>query len=154
MARCQRHGEWQRTGFIYIKMELHWLPAQVVNHTVSVTLHKSRNECDNAVKYTLEDWKRITASKCALFTNIDTSFVPLGRLLNSGGIIDYYGRLGCAFSDQIRDMLIFDALIFDEDRHFVNLGTPRDNKSGKVASPPPILDNGIIILLCREGRFV
>ena len=29
----------------------------------------------NAVHYDLENWKGITASKCALFTNIDTAYI-------------------------------------------------------------------------------
>ena len=33
----------------------------------------------NAVKYELENWKGILASKCKLFTDIDTAFIPVGR---------------------------------------------------------------------------
>ena len=33
--------------------------------------------CLNAVHYDLENWKGITASKCALFTNIDTAYIPI-----------------------------------------------------------------------------
>lgn len=33
------------------------------------------------VQYDLENWKGILASKCRLFTDIDTSFVPIGRIL-------------------------------------------------------------------------
>ena len=88
----------------------------------------------NAVHYDLENWKGITASKCALFTDIDTAYIPVGRIVRSGGIaacLEYYDRLGEEFSQQIRSMLVFDALIYNEDRHFGNFGLLRDNHSGR-----------------------
>ena len=65
----------------------------------------------NAVHYDLENWKGITASKCALFTNIDTAYIPIGRIVRTGGIaacLAYYDKLGPEFSEQIRSMLVFD----------------------------------------------
>ena len=65
----------------------------------------------NAVHYDLENWKGITASKCALFTNIDTA-ISIGRIVRTGGIaacLAYYDKLGPEFSEQIRSMLVFDA---------------------------------------------
>lgn len=108
----------------------------------------------NAVRYDLENWKGITASKCALFTDVDTSYIPVGRLVKSGGIqkcLDYYDSLGEEFGEQLRSMLVFDALIYNEDRHFGNFGLLRDNHSGKITSPAPIFDNGLS-LLCYAGR--
>lgn len=40
-------------------------------------------------------------------------------------------------------MLVFDALIYNEDRHFGNFGVLRDNHSGKIIAPAPIFDNGL-----------
>lgn len=57
----------------------------------------------NAVHYDLENWKGITASKCALFTNIDTAYIPIGRIVRTGGIaacLAYYDKLGPEFSEQ------------------------------------------------------
>ena len=108
----------------------------------------------NAVHYDLENWKGITASKCALFTNIDTSYIPIGRLVKSGGIaacLDYYNKLGKTFSEQLRSMLVFDALIYNEDRHFGNFGLLRDNHSGEIVAPAPIFDNGLS-LFCYAGE--
>ncbi|MDW7659528.1 MAG: hypothetical protein SCM11_20360 [Bacillota bacterium] len=39
----------------------------------------------NAVTYDLENWKGILASKCKLFTDIDTAFIAIGRIVRSGG---------------------------------------------------------------------
>ena len=108
----------------------------------------------NAVHYDLENWKGITASKCKLFTDKDTSFVPIGRIVKSGGIqkcLDYYDKLGKVFSEQIRSMLVFDALIYNEDRHFGNFGVLRDNHTGKIVAPAPSFDNGLS-LFCFAGR--
>ncbi len=108
----------------------------------------------DAVQYDLENWKGITASKCALFTNIDTAYVPAARLVKSGGLaacLDCYDDFGPAFSEQLRSMLVFDALIYNEDRHFGNFGVLRDNHSGKIIAPAPIFDNGMS-LFCYAGR--
>lgn len=100
----------------------------------------------NAVHYELENWKGILASKCKLFTDIDTSYIAIGRIVKSGGIkacLDYYDKLGNDFSEQIRSMLVFDALIYNEDRHFGNFGVLRDNHTGQIIAPAPIFDNGL-----------
>ena len=108
----------------------------------------------NAVHYNLENWKGITASKCALFTDIDTAYIPVGRIVRSGGIaacLAWYKELGDEFSEQLRSMLVFDALIYNEDRHFGNFGVLRDNRSGRIIAPAPVFDNGFS-LFCYAGR--
>lgn len=99
----------------------------------------------NAVKYELENWKGILASKCKLFTDKDTAYIPIGRIVKTGGItavLDYYKKLGDEFYDELCSMLVFDAVIYNEDRHFGNFGLLRDNKTGKLIAPAPIFDNG------------
>lgn len=101
------------------------------------------------VPYGLENWKGITASKCPLFTDIDTSFVPIGQLVKSGGIkgcLDYCDSLGPEFGEQLRSMLVFDALIYNEDRHFGNFGLLRDSHSGEITAPAPLFDHGQSLL--------
>lgn len=100
----------------------------------------------NAVRYELENWKGILASKCKLFTDIDTAYVPIGRIVKDGGLpacIAYYQALGEAFLESLKSMLVFDAVIYNEDRHFGNFGVLRDNHSGKIIAPAPIFDNGL-----------
>ena len=99
----------------------------------------------NAVHYDLENWKGILASKCKLFNSIDVSYVPIWRVIPDITIkkaIDFYDDLGPEFGEQIRSMLMFDALIYNEDRHFGNFGLLRDNKTGKFISPAPMFDHG------------
>ena len=100
----------------------------------------------DAVHYDLENWKGILASKCKLFTDIDTAFIPIGRIVKSGGIsavVRYYDELGDEYAGAVRDMLVFDALTYNEDRHFGNFGLLRDNHTGDIAGPAPIFDNGM-----------
>lgn len=103
----------------------------------------------NAVKYELENWMGILASKCRLFTDIDTSFIPIGRIVRTGGInacLDYYRELGDEFYQQLADMLVFDAVIINEDRHYGNFGLLRDNRTGRIIAPAPVFDNGLSLL--------
>lgn len=100
----------------------------------------------NAVSYELENWKGILASRCKLFTDIDTSYIPIGRIVREGGLkacLDYYEKLGPEAYEQIKSMLVFDAVIYNEDRHFGNFGVLRDNHSGAVIGSAPIFDNGL-----------
>lgn len=111
----------------------------------------------NAVHYDLENWKGILASKCKLFTDINTAFIPIGRIVKSGSIaavVKYYDKLGENYADAIRDMLVFDALIYNEDRHFGNFGLLRDNHTGKIKAPAPIFDNGLsLFALAMKGDY-
>lgn len=100
----------------------------------------------NAVRYDLENWKGILASKCRLFTDIDTSFVPTGRIVTGGGIkacMEFYSSVSDEALEDFKDMLVFDAVIYNEDRHFNNFGILRDNRSGKIISAAPVFDNGL-----------
>ena len=100
----------------------------------------------NAVHYDLENWKGILASTCRLFTDINTSFIPIGRIVKTGGIpacLEYYEQISPEAAEDLKSMLVFDAVVYNEDRHFGNLGVLRDNHSGKVIGAAPVFDNGI-----------
>ena len=100
----------------------------------------------DAVAYELENWKGILASRCKLFTDIDTSYIPIGRIVREGGLkacLEYYRQLGPEAYEQVRSMLVFDAVIYNEDRHFGNFGVLRDNHTGKVTGAAPVFDNGM-----------
>lgn len=100
----------------------------------------------DAVAYELENWKGILASRCKLFTDINTSYIPIGRIVREGGLkacLEYYRQLGPEAYEQIKSMLVFDAVIYNEDRHFGNFGVLRDNHTGKVTGAAPVFDNGM-----------
>lgn len=103
----------------------------------------------NHVNYGLSKWKGKLCSICELFTSQDISFIPVGRLVTSGGIdavINYYKFLGNEYYQELIDMLVFDALILNEDRHFGNFGLLIDNHANKIIAPAPIFDNGLSLL--------
>ena len=100
----------------------------------------------DAVAYELENWKGILASRCKLFTDINTAYIPIGRIVREGGLkacLEYYRQLGPEAYEQVRSMLVFDAVIYNEDRHFGNFGVLRDNHTGKVTGAAPVFDNGM-----------
>lgn len=74
------------------------------------------------------------------------AYIPIGRIVREGGLkacLDYYEKLGTESYEQIKSMLVFDAVIYNEDRHFGNFGILRDNRSGVVIGAAPIFDNGL-----------
>ncbi len=100
----------------------------------------------DCVHYDLENWKGILASKCKLFTDVNTSFVPIGRIVRTGGLqacLDYFEKLDKKSFEHIKSMLVFDAVIYNEDRHFGNFGILRDNHTGEILGAAPIFDNGL-----------
>ncbi|MBR1758255.1 MAG: helix-turn-helix domain-containing protein [Lachnospiraceae bacterium] len=100
----------------------------------------------SVVHYDLENWKDILASKCKLFTSKDVSYVPIGRIVREGGIpacLAYYRGISEEAGQEMRSMLVFDAVIYNEDRHFGNFGVLRDSHTGKVLGPAPLFDHGL-----------
>ena len=54
----------------------------------------------------------------------------------------YYEELGEAYQSAFYDMLVFDAVICNTDRHFGNFGFLVDNRTNKIVSPAPLFDHG------------
>lgn len=99
----------------------------------------------NAVPYGLSKWKNTLCSTCELFTSKDVSFVPVGRIVRSGGmqaVRAYYKKLGAEFEKALNDMFIFDALIFNTDRHYGNFGFLIDSHTNEIIAPAPLFDHG------------
>lgn len=101
------------------------------------------------VPYDLSKWKGKLCSTCELFTSLDQSFIPIGRLIKTGGIeavLKFYKELGEEYYQELIDMLVFDAIILNEDRHFGNFGLLVDNQTNRIIAPAPIFDNGLSLL--------
>ena len=98
------------------------------------------------VHYDLVKWKGILASKCKLFTDINTAYIPIGQVVTRCGLkpcLDFYASISPDALDELKSMLVFDALIYNEDRHFGNFGVLLDSRTGKVTGAAPIFDNGV-----------
>ena len=103
----------------------------------------------NAIEYGLSKWKGELCSTCELFTSKEYSFLPVGRVVTSGGmkaVREYYEKLGQTFVDALNDMLVLDAIIMNTDRHFGNFGFIVDNKTNKIVAPAPLFDHGNALL--------
>ena len=57
--------------------------------------------------------------------------------------LEYYEKLGPEAYEEIKSMLVFDAVIYNEDRHFGNFGVLRDNHRGEVIGAAPAFDHGL-----------
>lgn len=98
------------------------------------------------VTYGLARWKYDICSTCELFTDIDHAYVPIHRFVekpNLRRVSDFLTRLGEEYYNAFADMLIFDALICNEDRHFGNFGLIVDNHTNRPVRFAPLFDHGL-----------
>ena len=99
----------------------------------------------DAIPYKLSKWKGQICSTCELFTDKNHAFIPIGRLVTSGGmraVRAYYERMGPEFVCSLNDMLVFDAIICNVDRHYGNFGVIVDSQTNQILSPAPLFDHG------------
>ena len=100
----------------------------------------------NHVEYKLVKWKKNICSVCELFNNIDISYVPMYKFIKNKDIkntANFLLNLGQDYYDAFVDMLVFDALIFNTDRHYGNFGLLVDNKTNKPIKFAPLFDHGL-----------
>ena len=98
-----------------------------------------------AIPYKTVKWKGKLCSVCELFTSKEISYVPVGRLVKEGGmraVREYYSSLGTEFTSALNEMIVFDALICNTDRHYGNFGVLVDSQTNKIVAPAPLFDHG------------
>ena len=103
----------------------------------------------NAIPYTLSVWKGKLCSVCSLFTSKEVSFVPVGRIIRNGGmqaVRSFYHSLGEEFTKALDEMIVFDAVIFNTDRHYGNFGFLVDSRTNRILAPAPLFDHGNALL--------
>lgn len=111
----------------------------------------------NAVPYGLARWKRILCSTCELFTSKETAYIPIGRIVRKGGmkaVEAYYRSLGPVFEKSLRDMLVFDAVVCNTDRHLGNFGLLIDSKTNQVTGTAPLFDHGNALFIYAGKDFM
>lgn len=98
-----------------------------------------------SLKYELEKFNNEVVSKCEIFTNENIGYAPIYYFLNNetSQLKQIYALYG---KDQFEDLMIFDAIIGNIDRHLGNYGFLIDNNSNKIISNAPVFDNGLSIL--------
>lgn len=98
-----------------------------------------------SIPYGLHRWKGELCSSCELFTSIERSFVPVANVVREGGfaaVVEFYKALGPAYVQALSDMVAFDALICNTDRHLNNFGFLVDSRSNEYVAPAPLFDHG------------
>ena len=100
------------------------------------------------IKYNLRKWSKGGKnfySVCELFTNKKQSYISVGRIIKTGGLTkvrEYFEKLGKDFVDSLNEMIVFDAIICNTDRHFGNFGVLIDNKTNRIIKMAPLFDHG------------
>ena len=99
----------------------------------------------DSVPYNICKWKGELCSYCEIFTSKDYSFVPVGKIVKTGGMTavrEFYKNLGKEYVKALDDMIVLDALICNTDRHYGNFGFLVNNKTNKIVAPAPLFDHG------------
>ena len=95
--------------------------------------------------YQLHRWKGVLCSSCELFTSKELSYVPmLAAVSESGfeGVRALCASLGPQYEQALSDMLAFDAVICNTDRHLGNFGFLVESRTNRIAAPAPLFDHG------------
>ncbi len=98
------------------------------------------------IEYNIAKWKGTLCSTCKLFTSKEVSFVPIHKFVRKqdlSTINDFLKSLGEKYYEPFCDMLIFDALIHNTDRHFGNFGMLVDSRTNEIMQFAPLFDHGI-----------
>ena len=102
----------------------------------------------NHVDYDLKEFKGTIASTCSLFTSKEIGYIPIGYYIKGDSIgevnklLKELSKENVQIYKDFQNMILFDALIYNIDRHFGNFGFLVDNKTMKIIGLAPVFDNG------------
>lgn len=104
------------------------------------------------VDYDLRKHSDRVCSVCNAFTSENVGYLPFAGIdrdtndiMGVLGIFEEYG-----LKQKVTDMFIFDAVIFNEDRHKGNFGFLVDNDSNEILDMAPLFDHNIAMLCYAE----
>lgn len=100
------------------------------------------------VAYGLDRWKGHLASTCRLFNSADVAYVPFHQAVGAVGIpqtLAIFAALDDKAFAACLDMLVFDALICNTDRHTGNFGFLRSNATGAYLGTAPLFDHNMAL---------
>ncbi len=113
---------------------------------------KSNNKL-SYVSYDLKEFHNQIVSSCEIFTTEDKGYVPIEMIFKNQGI--KVNSLDAKIIPQIKkiygtenfeDLMIFDSIIGNTDRHLSNFGMFIDNNKNKILEAAPVFDNGLSFL--------
>lgn len=140
LAKAWRIGE-DGVRLLYKAGTPGWEPGEPVSEVLASNIATSL-EMD-AVSYSLSEWKDKPCSVCPCFCTPEVSYVPFAvatGLTDMVGVLWFCKEAGVL--DQLCDMLAFDALICNTDRHLTNFGFLRESRTGLILGLAPVFDNG------------
>ena len=111
-------------------------------------------------KYDIIDYYGDIVSCCQLFTDENIGFIPMEDFLERKEKFKTNINLLKIISkiyprEQLADLMLFDSLIYNTDRHLRNFGMLINNNTRKIIKAAPIFDNGnSIITLVKENSDI
>lgn len=104
----------------------------------------------DAVEYGLEKFKGHLCSTCRLFTDESTGFVPAYKVFPRDSVGSVADALALCremgFEREFADMVVLDAITFNQDRHLGNFGFLVDNDTFAIKSFAPLFDFNMSML--------
>lgn len=101
------------------------------------------------VDYDVISFKNQNVSRCKLFTDENIGYLPISALVNNithRDELSIYKKqleIGEIYGTaNFEDMMVFDALIHNTDRHLNNFGMLIDNNTNKILGAAPLFDHG------------
>ena len=117
----------------------------------------------NHIEYDLEKFHDELVSSCKLFTSENVGYEPMVNVfknknikyivLDARTIYEIKNLLKEEFI-KFEDMMLFDAIIGNKDRHLGNFGILNNNNTGELISLAPIFDNGLSMLNCMTKNEI
>lgn len=115
----------------------------------------------NHIDYDLEEFHHRNGNKeiickCKLFTSENIGFADAATVATGSGIdlhntdvesLAFHKKLSDIFGSAYADMMVFDSIIINRDRHLGNFGMLVDNNTGEYLDVAPLFDNGYSLLL-------
>ena len=104
----------------------------------------------HGVGYGLSMFKKQLCSTCGLFTDESTGFVPAYKVFSRNMPNDMAQALelcrGLGFEREFSDMIVLDAVVFNQDRHLGNFGFLIDNDTFEIKRFAPLFDFNVSML--------
>lgn len=103
------------------------------------------------VSYHLTEFYGNIVSTCPIFTSENDGYLPMYFCLNEierkyTGVELVNAVYSLYDNDKFDDLMVFDALICNTDRHLGNFGMIIDNDTNELKHPAPIFDNGLSMM--------
>lgn len=148
-------GEWGSDIFIYKRGSEGFSNAGLEPYCEVLSSEIAQIICPDAVSYELTTLHEKLASRCNLFTNEENGYVPFAKLvdvkkMSFEDMFRYFIEHGA--EQKFREMLVLDALCFNEDRHAGNFGMLFNNDTLEVTKMSPVFDLNLSLLVYAHDK--